>query len=73
MSESSANHYFCFVPVCEEVCHEPNLFDDGQTLVSHVTGFPEAKEMVRDPENVLALEERIKLWIKRVQEVFECC
>lgn len=55
--------------MCEEVCDEPNLFDDGQNLVGHVQGHPDAKELVRVPENVQALEDRIKLWIKRVQEV----
>lgn len=55
--------------VCEEVCDEPNLFDDNQALVGHVSGMPDAKDFVRVPENMLLLEERIKLWIKRVQEV----
>lgn len=59
----------CLCAVCEEVCDEPNLFDDNQALVGHVSGMPDAKDFVRVPENMLLLEERIKLWIKRVQEV----
>lgn len=59
----------CMCAVCEEVCDEPNLFDDNQALVGHVSGMPDAKDFVRVPENMLLLEERIKLWIKRVQEV----
>lgn len=42
-------------------------------MVSHVYGHSDAKELVRDQENVEALEERIKLWIKKVQEVLVIC
>lgn len=57
------------VSVCEEVCDEPNIFDDEKTLVANVPNMAEAVDIASRPEDVAVLEERVKEWIKRVQEV----
>ncbi|XP_052132221.1 dynein axonemal heavy chain 5, partial [Frankliniella occidentalis] len=54
--------------VCEEVCDEPNIFDDEKTLVANVPSMAEAVDIASRPEDVAVLEERVKEWIKRVQE-----
>lgn len=55
--------------MCEEVCDEPNIFDDGKVVMINIFGPPEIKELIRVPSELLALEDRVKLWAKRVQEV----
>ena len=55
--------------MCEEVCDEPNIFDDEKTLVANVPSMAEAVDIASRPEDVAVLEERVKEWIKRVQEV----
>lgn len=56
--------------VCEEVCGEKNLFDDGQ----HITGsctIDEIKEMAKHSEKVELMEDRVKSWIKRLDEILK--
>ncbi|XP_073975032.1 dynein axonemal heavy chain 1 [Rhodnius prolixus] len=61
---------FCSaLKVCEEVCKEKNIFDDGQTLMENITNFEEAKDYILQPDNLRILEERMKLWLKRIHEV----
>ncbi|XP_049782831.1 dynein axonemal heavy chain 5 [Schistocerca cancellata] len=55
--------------VCEEVCDEPNLFEDGQTLMAGVRSLEEAREMIATADQLAALEARVKVWMRRVQEV----
>lgn len=55
--------------MCEEVCDEPNIFDDEKTLMANVPSMAEAVDIASRPEDVAVLEERVKEWIKRVQEV----
>lgn len=62
-------HQYVHFLVCEEVCDEANLFEDGQTLVSNVRDNEEAREMIKSIEQLTALEDRVKVWMRRVQEV----
>ncbi|KAF4514205.1 UNVERIFIED_CONTAM: hypothetical protein B566_EDAN019421, partial [Ephemera danica] len=55
--------------VCEEVCNERNIFDDDTSLVSHIQGPEDARALANGPDEVMKLEERLKLWMKRVHEV----
>nr|XP_022920640.1 dynein heavy chain 5, axonemal [Onthophagus taurus] len=56
--------------VCEEVCDQPNLFDDGETLVSTLT-VEDLKDITKKPELIIRLEERIKQWIKKLSEILK--
>ncbi|XP_018911445.2 dynein axonemal heavy chain 5 [Bemisia tabaci] len=61
---------FCSaLKVCEEVCDEPNIFDDGLVLMESVNSINEAKVLAKDQDQVAALEERVINWMKKVQEV----
>ncbi|RZF32385.1 hypothetical protein LSTR_LSTR001849, partial [Laodelphax striatellus] len=60
---------FCSaLKVCEEVCDEPNFFLDNIIILQNVGNAADAKELIRNPINVQTLEERVKNWIKHVQE-----
>ncbi|XP_066156829.1 dynein axonemal heavy chain 5 [Euwallacea fornicatus] len=62
---------FCSVlRVCEEVADEGNLFDDGQALMRNVR-TEEIKEMAKLPEKVQEMEERVKGWCKRLDEILK--
>lgn len=56
--------------VCEEVCHQGNLFDDGKCLVSK-KNVDELKEAAKTPDVVHELEERVKNWCKKLAEVLK--
>lgn len=56
--------------VCEEVCGEKNLFDDGQSIMVNC-GQEEVKEMAKHSEKVEMMEERVKAWIKRLDEILK--
>lgn len=56
--------------VCEEVCHQGNLFDDGKCLVSKKT-VEELKEAAKTPKVIAELEERVKIWCKKLAEVLK--
>jgi hypothetical protein len=62
---NNVNH----IAVCEEVCNERNIFDDDVSLVSHIQGPEDARTFANGAEDVAKLEERLKLWMKRVHEV----
>ncbi|KAJ9592734.1 hypothetical protein L9F63_015614, partial [Diploptera punctata] len=55
--------------VCEEVCGSPNIFDDNQNLMINIHCMDDMRELIKQQEEVTRLEERIKAWMKRVQEV----
>lgn len=62
---------FCSVlRVCEEVCDEGNLFDDGQTIMSNFD-LDEVKEMAKHSEKVVMIENRVKGWTKRLDEILK--
>ncbi|GJQ67798.1 hypothetical protein Trydic_g16579 [Trypoxylus dichotomus] len=56
--------------VCEDVCDQVNFFDDGKYLVCTVT-VDELKEMIKKQEFVIELEERVKIWIKKLSEILK--
>ncbi|BES98150.1 dynein heavy chain [Nesidiocoris tenuis] len=60
---------FCSaLKVCEDVCKEPNIFDDGKNYMESIVTFDDAKAFL-SPENIAMLEERLKLWLRRIHEV----
>ncbi|CAB0008024.1 unnamed protein product, partial [Nesidiocoris tenuis] len=60
---------FCSaLKVCEDVCKEPNIFDDGKNYMESIVTFDDAKSFL-SPENIAMLEERLKLWLRRIHEV----
>ncbi|XP_060534779.1 dynein axonemal heavy chain 5 isoform X2 [Cylas formicarius] len=62
---------FCSVlRVCEEVANEGNLFDDGQSLTRKLR-MEEVKEMAKYPDKVQLLEERVRGWCKRLDEILK--
>lgn len=56
--------------VCEEVCHQGNLFNDGKTIASSKS-LEELKEVAKLPDMVKKLEERVKGWCKRLAEILK--
>lgn len=55
--------------VCEQVCENPNVFDDGKTLFLK-SGVPnEVQELATNKEFCGELEERVWNWIKDVAKV----
>lgn len=52
------------------MANEGNLFDDGQVLMRKVH-MDEIKEMAKIPEKVQPLEERVKGWCKRLDEILK--
>ncbi|CAH2103629.1 unnamed protein product [Euphydryas editha] len=61
---------FCSaLKVCEEVCNQVNLFDDGQALMANLNDNNELKEMIKNPTTVTTLEERVSEWIKKIMEI----
>jgi len=57
------------VAVCEEVCNGKNIFDDNKSLVVNINSMADAVEIASRPADVAVLEERLKEWMRRVQEV----
>jgi hypothetical protein len=55
--------------VCEEVCGKPNLFDDHLHIMETVHCLDDVRELIKQQEEVTRLEERVKAWMKKVQEV----
>ncbi|CAG9857423.1 unnamed protein product [Phyllotreta striolata] len=62
---------FCSVlKVCEEVCGVGNLFDDGKTTMGH-RDADEVKELAKHADQIVVLENRVKGWIKRLDEILK--
>lgn len=58
-----------YVAVCEEVCGKPNLFDDQLYIMSNIKSMDDVRELIKKQEEVTRLEDRVKAWMKKVQEV----
>lgn len=56
--------------MCEEVCDQGNQFDDGKIVLGKMS-LDEIKEFAKIPENVKQLEERVKVWCKKLAEVLK--
>lgn len=55
--------------VCEQVCENSNVFDDGKTLFSKTGNSNEVQELASNKEFCSELEERVWTWIKDVAKV----
>ncbi|CAG9558497.1 unnamed protein product [Danaus chrysippus] len=61
---------FCSaLKVCEDVCNQVNLFDDGKALMANLKDQTELKEMVKNSSKLIILEERVNEWIKKIMEI----
>lgn len=52
------------------MCDQGNQFDDGKILVGKLN-MEEVKELAKVPESVKQLEERVKVWCKKLVEVLK--
>jgi hypothetical protein len=52
------------------VCGKPNLFDDHLHIMETVHYLDDVRELIKQEEVVTRLEERVKAWMKKVQEVY---
>ncbi|XP_015833540.2 dynein axonemal heavy chain 5 isoform X3 [Tribolium castaneum] len=63
---------FCSaLKVCEEVCNEGNLFDDGADALMSPLDPEDVRELSKHVEKVVPLEERVKSWSKRLTEILK--
>ncbi|CAF4749032.1 unnamed protein product [Pieris macdunnoughi] len=61
---------FCSaLKVCEDVCNQVNLFDDGQALMANLQDHTELKEMTKNLNTITMLEDRVTEWIKKIMEI----
>lgn len=54
--------------MCEQVAQEGNIFNDGESMMDDVHNFESAKELVAKTGIVEKIENRIKLWIKKLKD-----
>lgn len=55
--------------VCEQVCENRNVFDDGKPIFIKVDNPNEIMELAKNKEFCIELEERVLTWIKDVAKV----
>ncbi|XP_045541937.1 dynein axonemal heavy chain 5 [Papilio machaon] len=55
--------------ICEDVCNQVNLFDDGKALMANLQDHNELKEMTKNPNTITMLEERVDEWVKKIMEI----
>nr|XP_037868155.1 dynein heavy chain 5, axonemal isoform X1 [Bombyx mori] len=61
---------FCSaLKVCEDVCNQVNLFEDGLALMAPIQDHTQLKDMAKNPNTITMLEERVTEWIKKVMEI----
>lgn len=54
--------------VCEDVALEGSIFDDGQNIMVNVHNFEEAKVFMSQENAITKVEERVKVWIKKLKD-----
>jgi hypothetical protein len=59
-----------YAAVCEEVCGKPNLFDDQLRIMETVRCMDDVRELIKQQDRLTQLEDRVKAWMKKVQEVY---
>jgi hypothetical protein len=59
-----------YAAVCEEVCGKPNLFDDQLRIMGTVRCMDDVRELIKQQDRLTQLENRVKAWMKKVQEVY---
>lgn len=57
------------ISVCEDVCNQPNVFEANMNLASRILSPSDMKTFISQPDKVLALEMRVKIWMKKLQGV----
>lgn len=55
--------------VCEQVCENRNIFDDGKPMFVNIVNPIEVTELAKNKEFCAELEERVLNWIKDVAKV----
>lgn len=55
--------------VCEEVCKNSNVFQDGLILFEKVDQLEEIKDLAKNQEFCSQLEERVINWIKNIMKI----
>ncbi|XP_055923365.1 dynein axonemal heavy chain 5 isoform X2 [Eupeodes corollae] len=55
--------------VCEQVCDHYNVFADGAGMFEKIDEIEEVKEMAKNQEFCLQLEERVANWIKAIMKI----
>lgn len=55
--------------VCEEVCSQPNIFEEHLNIASRLTNPTEINNYLSEADNVNALEAVVNIWIKKLQRV----
>lgn len=58
------------VIVCEEVCNQGNIFDDGKNIVNDLNA-DEIKDIAKHPDQLAELEERVKGWMKALGDILK--
>ncbi|KAG5316099.1 DYH5 protein, partial [Acromyrmex insinuator] len=60
---------FCSaLKVCEKVALDGGIFNDGELMMLEVHNFEEAKAFIAKENAVERIEERVKLWIKKLKD-----
>ncbi|TGZ53817.1 Dynein heavy chain 5, axonemal, partial [Temnothorax longispinosus] len=60
---------FCSaLKVCEKVALDGGIFSDGEPMMMEVHNFEEAKAFIAKENAVERIEERVKLWIKKLKD-----
>lgn len=54
--------------VCEKVALEGSIFSDGESMMTEVHNFEEAKTFLTKENAVEQVEERVRLWIKKLKD-----
>lgn len=54
--------------VCEKVALDGGIFSDGEPMMMEVHNFEEAKTFIAKENAVEQIEERVKLWIKKLKD-----
>lgn len=54
--------------VCEKVALDGGIFNDGESMMTEVHNFEEAKAFIAKENAVERIEKRVQLWIKRLKD-----
>lgn len=54
--------------MCEIVGQEGSIFDDGKSMMDDINNFEDAKALVAEDGIVEKIENRVKVWIKKLKD-----
>jgi len=60
--------FFNIYTVCEKIALDGSIFSDGEPMMMEVHNFEEAKIFIAKENAVERIEERVKLWIKKLKD-----